>query len=258
MEDRGCPLEPVPMQPEGGRGPALPNSSPELAGFPHHAQQLLPWLHQVQASELASLPLVSAILFSPTAQVPNSSNESKGEHFQTFNYLHLRNSKGFFSLSVTSAVGIPSTTLLPPVGSFCLLPTNCSKFAFFVPFFTGQKKTWSAMLVGWFIWAAQEEGGRGRWRGQDSSVWGCLQRRKKNISMRSQQNWQTWRKKLTVQMGRRNTCSCNDLKRGEFNYQRDHNCLAPHVHGCVLDGMWCPLNDFFSFRIIGSRNKTKL
>ena len=49
------------------------------------------WINQVQASKLTSLPPVSAIFFPPTAQVPNSFIGSKGEHFQTLNYLHLSN-----------------------------------------------------------------------------------------------------------------------------------------------------------------------
>lgn len=100
--------------------PALPCLGRFL--IPLCTWQLLSWLNQVQASESASLLLISAISFSLTTQ---TSNGSKGEWFQTLNYLCLRNSTGFLcECHIRSRHPEHHTPSCPRC---CLLLKNCKK-----------------------------------------------------------------------------------------------------------------------------------
>lgn len=104
--------------------------SPELAGFLCRAHQLLPgWIKSRPVSLLCSLLLVSAILLSPTKQVPNYSSWVQGWALPNAKLFTSDKLKGFFSLSILAVRGISSTTLPVPVGSFCLLPSNCRTLA---------------------------------------------------------------------------------------------------------------------------------
>lgn len=77
------------------------------------------WINQVQASKLTSLPPVSAIFFPPTAQVPNSFIGSKGEHFQTLNYLHLSNTGLSLPLNHVSRWHLLLPRCLPSSDTLC-------------------------------------------------------------------------------------------------------------------------------------------
>lgn len=109
--------------------PGGPQSSPPLAGFLPKRSSAAPPAESSPGQSARFTPACLSNFFSPTAQVPQSSNGSKGEHFQTLNYLHLRNSRAFSPFQSRRASGVSSATLLLPVRRARLLAKNCRKFA---------------------------------------------------------------------------------------------------------------------------------
>lgn len=103
---------PSTAHPECLAGPSPPGIFPGSGQFP------LPgligcspgWIKS-RTVKLTSLPPVSAILFSSTAQVPNSFSGYKGEHFQTLNYLHLRNTRAFSPFQSCQPLASPPSWL---------------------------------------------------------------------------------------------------------------------------------------------------
>lgn len=177
----------------------------------------------------------------PTTWAPNSSNGVQRWALPKLQLFTSEKLLSVFCLAITATVGFSGTTPLhcqqhlPPPNKLGIWHLSKKKQVhFFLPIFTGHKKrSESSFELDSSSQIPGKQGAKKERSGPDSSVWGCSQEGAGIHYVLSQQTWQAWRKNA-VQMEGRNTFPCNHLRSGEFNCQRDCDCLGSTCSGLCI------------------------